>query len=440
MPVPLPPPTRAEAIALFRLGVIGDLLARDLASGELIKELVGRAAQRYRPPGAPASRTFHWKTLQSWYYAAKRGGHRKLAPKSRIRGYAISVPPETRDLLVQIRRENPSAAASLILDTAVHQGILELEQVSESTLRRLFAAAGASRTGESHRTRRERRRWDAGHVGAVWHADVCHVWVKDVVTGEPRKVYVHGMLDDHSRYVLALEGRDHEMEIDWLSVLCNALLRFPAPKVLYLDNGACYRGETLKLACARLDIKLLHAEPYDPMARGKMERFWETFRGRCGKYLKSRSSLQDVNVALLAYLDADYHAKPHSSLMGETPAKRFHAGLDRSVPVLTASQLADALELTVKRKISNALTFSLEGKLFEVRGRHLAGETVEIVLDPFTEAPLRVLLDQKPVVFGLCDMAANANAGRGVTEPVLTPTIPFDPIAAMIQKARKVTK
>ena len=440
MPLPLPPPPRAEAIALFRLGVVGDLLTRDLAPGELRDELVARAAQRYRPPGASASRTFHWKTLQTWYYAAKHGGHKKLAPASRKKGFAIGLRPETRDLLLQVRRENPSAAASLILEVAVQQGIIELEEVSPSTLRRLFAAAGASRTAATHRHRRERRRWDTARVGALWHADVCHVWVHDRVTGEPRKVYVHGILDDHSRYIVGLEARDHEMEIDWLAVLCNALLRWPTPEVLYLDNGACYRGETLALACARLNIKLLHAQPYDPQARGKMERFWETFRGRCGKYLGGRSSLQDVNVGLLAYMDADYHAQPHGGLMGETPAKRFHAGLDRTAPVLTAKQLADALEITVKRKISSALTFSLEGKLFEVRGRHLAGETVDIVLDPFTDAPLRVVLDGMPVVFGLCDALANAQAGRGPAEPDPVPTIPFDPIVAMIQKARKGAK
>lgn len=46
MTIPTPTPTRAEAIALFRLGVVGDLLARDLAPGELRDELVARGAQR----------------------------------------------------------------------------------------------------------------------------------------------------------------------------------------------------------------------------------------------------------------------------------------------------------------------------------------------------------------------------------------------------------
>lgn len=439
MPVPVPQPDRAEAIALFRLGVVGDLLTRDLAPGELRDEFVARAAQRYRPPGASASRSFHWKTLQAWYYAAKRGGHRTLLPASRRKGFAVALSPEKRDLLVQIRREHPSAAAGLILEVAVHQGIVEKDEVSPSTLRRLFAAAGVPRTSATRTDRRERRRWDAGRVGALWHGDVCHIWVRSLA-GVPRKLFVHGLLDDHSRFVPVLEAREAEQEVDMLSVFCAALLRYPPPDALYLDNGSCYRGDTLALACARLDIRLVHAQPHDPQARGKMERFWRTLRQRCTDHLPPGATLQDVNAALLAFLDADYHARPHASLMGEAPARRFHTGLRTLGRARTAGELAEALEVTVTRRVGNALTFSLEGTTYEVRGLHLAGKTVQVVLDAFTGAPLRVLFDQKPVVFGLCDVAANRHRRRTEASPSPQPTVPFDPIAALLHKARQEKK
>lgn len=436
MPLPSPTPDRAEAIALFRLGVVGDLLTRDLAPGELRDELVARAAQRYRPPGASASRTFHWKTLQAWYYAAKHGGHRTLLPASRRKGFAIALSPERRDLLVQIRREHPSAAAGLILEVAVQQGIVAKDEVSRSTLRRLFAAAGVSRTSATRTDRRERRRWDAGRVGALWHGDVCHVWVRSLA-GVPTRFFVHGLLDDHSRYVPQLEAREAEQETDMLSAFCAALLRYPPPDALYLDNGPCYRGDTLAVACARLDVRLVHAKPYDPQARGKMERFWRTLRQRCTDHLPPGSTLADVNAALQAFLDADYHLRPHAGLMGEPPSRRFHAGLRALGRARTAKELADALEVTVTRRVSNALTFSLEGRAFEVRGRHLAGKTLQVVLDAFTGEPLRVLLDEHPVTFGLCDVAANRHRRRAEPSPSPENTVPFDPIAALLHRARK---
>lgn len=436
MPMKIPEPSKAEAKALFRLGIVGDLLARELSAGELRAELVARSAERYRAPGSAGTRKYHWKTLQSWYYAAKRGGHRSLAPKSRKRGFALALTPEQRELLLTIRCEHASAAANLILDTAVRQGVVQAGQLSVSTLRRLFAEAGVPRTSSTRTTRRDRRRWEAPRVGALWHADVCHIWVRDLA-GTPRKIYVHGLLDDFSRFALSLEARDAEREVDFLSVLCGTLLRFPAPDAVYLDNGSCYRGDVLALALARLDVKLVHAQPHDPQARGKMERFWRTMRQRCTDHLPRGASLHDVNAALLAFLDADYNARAHASLMGEPPLRRFHAGLSALPRPRTAKELAAALEISVKRRVAGDATFTVEGRTFEVRGRHLAHKLIDVVVDPFTGAVIRASYQDKPVVVGLCDPRLNQRRLRRKADPEPTPTVAFDPIAALLDQARK---
>jgi transposase InsO family protein len=431
MAMSIPEPSKAEAKALFRLGIVGDLLARELSPGELRAELLARAQERYRAPGATSSRQYHWKTLQAWYYAAKRGGHRSLIPKSRKVGFALALRPDQRELLLQIRTDHPAASATLILDTAVRQGTLAKGEMSVSTLRRLFAEAGLSRSPLNRYQRRDRRRWDAGRVGALWHGDVCHVWVRDL-EGNPLKIYVHGLLDDHSRYVVALEARAAEREVDALSVLCGAMLRFPAPDALYLDNGSCYRGEVLALATARLDVKLVHAKPHDPQSRGKMERFWRTMRMRCTDHLARGATLHDVNAALLAFLDADYHGKPHSGLMGESPAKRFQAGLAGLPRPRAARELASALEISMKRRVAGDATFSVDGEVFEVAGRHLANQLIDIVLDPFDGAILRASFQGKPVVVGRCSPALNRRRrwpdhGRRHREPARDPSRPSGP-------------
>jgi transposase InsO family protein len=436
---PFPLPSHLEAVALFRLGIVGDLLARDLPPGELQDELAARAARRYRPPGAAATRKYHWKTLQSWYYLAKHKGLKGLQPASRKKGFGLALSAEERELLIQIRRDHPTAAAELILDTAVRQGVLAEGQVSASTLRRLFATEGASRGPANRAERRERRRWEAARPCELWHADVCHVWVRDAATGLPVKEYVHGMLDDHARFSPGLEARGSEREVDMLALLCSALLRYPAPDALYVDNGACYRGETLALVCARLHIRLVHARPYDPQSRGKMERFWRTLRQRCTDHLPTGTTRAGVNDALRAFLDADYHVRPHASLMGETPLRRFHDGVrDRPRP-LTARELADALELTVRRRVAGDGTFSLGGRTFEVRGQHLHRRHVQIVLDPFTEAPLRVVHEGHPVPFGPCNPTLNRNRRRAPDAAELAASTPFDPIAALLSAARQET-
>ena len=61
------------------------------------------------------------------------------------------------------------------------------------------------------------------------------------------------------------------------------------------------------------------------------------------------------------------------------------------------------------------------------------------MLDAFTGEPLRVLHEDTPVVFGRCDMAANRHRRRAAAAPATEPSVPFDPIAALLQKARKET-
>ena len=106
---------------------------------------------------------------------------------------------------------------------------------------------------------------------------------------------------------------------DTLHIFVRALRRHGCPDVLYLDNGPTYRGDLLRLGCERLGITLLHAAPYDPQARGKMERFFRTLRGQCLRFLGQRASLHDVNVRLWAWLDMHYQTAPHAGLLGRTP-------------------------------------------------------------------------------------------------------------------------
>jgi len=93
------------------------------------------------------------------------------------------------------------------------------------------------------------------------------------------------------------------------------------PEALYLDNGSTYTGEVLATLCSRLSIGLLHASPYDPQARGKMERFWRTLREGCLDHLGTPGSLHDVPVRLLVFLGKHYHVAPHASLMGKSRAR-----------------------------------------------------------------------------------------------------------------------
>jgi hypothetical protein len=80
---------------------------------------------------------------------------------------------------------------------------------------------------------------------------------------------------------------------------------------------------------------------------------------------------------------------------------------------------------------------SIEGRSFEIYGRHLVGNRLDVVIDPFTNAPLRASYQGAAVPIGPCDPVANSRRGRAVDSVPDESSTPFDPIAGLLAAARK---
>jgi transposase InsO family protein len=439
----LTPKDRGEQIALFRAEVIGGLARREMSRGELAAALREIAAQRFRPPGAAATRTYAVPTLQRWYYALRRGGLDALAPRARTdRGRGRVLTPAQRDLLLEIRREYPRASVPVILRTLVADGRLEPRSVSAPTVRRLYREHGLDRRSRRDApAARTRLRWQAERPGALWHGDVCHAGVI-MIDGKPHPVRIHALLDDASRYVVALEAHHTEREIDMLGLLVRALRRHGPPDAIYLDNGSTYRGDILRTACARLGISLLHARPYDAPARGKMERFWRTLREGCLDFAGNLASLHDVGVRLWAFLDQHYHRAPHASLLGRSPGAVFAAGGAR-LDDLDEEKLRAALTVRVRRRVRRDSTVPVDGCDWELDQGFLAGRLVRVArcMVDLGDAPW-IEHEGKRLVLRPVDPVRNSRRRRVALEPAATATaattgkpVTFDPAGALLDRA-----
>ena len=434
----LKPKDRAEEIAIFRAQMIGSLAHRDFERrGELKRELRALSRVRVTPPGAAHPRTYSVTSLERWYYTYRAEGLAGLRPRGRSdRGHGRHLTKAQRELLLDIRREHPSASVALILRTLVADGRLEAGAISPSTVCRFYEEQGLMRVRRRDGDGRRRRRWEAAHPMALWHADVCHGPALRVGK-RTRPLRIHAILDDASRYVVALRAADNERESEMLSLSVSALRRFGRPGAFYLDNGATYVGDSLATMCARLDVGLWHATPYDPEARGKMERFWRTMREQCLDFVGQRASLHEVQVRLLAWLDQHYHRAPHGGLLGKSPREVFER--DRPEPrIPSQSELRDALSIRTRRGVRKDGTLSVGGVEWELVQGYLAGKRVTVarsLLEP-SEAPW-VEHEDKRLTLKRLDPKANATrkrpkpkkARRGVD------AIPFDPAEAMLDEA-----
>lgn len=382
------PVDHAEAVALFRAQIIGPLANRSFQHGELRAELRKLATVPYRRPGSPVTTRFGVSTLERWLYRFRLGGLEALRPGRRSdAGHARALTDEARQLLLDVRCEHPTASAELILSTLVGDGRLENGAVSPATVRRLFAAHGLDRAtlAQSTERGRVRRRWQAERPGQLWHADVCHGPALRV-EGRAVPLRIHAILDDASRYVVAIRACSTERESDMLGLLADAVRSAGMPGTLYLDNGSTYSGEMLATACGRLGTALVHAQPYDPEARGKMERFWRTLRVRLLDHLGEPASLHDVQVRLLAWIERDYHHRPHGGLVGKTPAEIW-AGHSPVLP--DPERLSAALTARGRRRVRKDGTVSIGGVDWECDAGFLAGRlaTVARSLAEPTAAP-----------------------------------------------------
>ena len=436
MPDSLKPKDHAEAVALFRAQVIGPLTARELSHGDLAEQLRRLAAKPFRPPWMAHSRTYAVTTLERWYYRYKAHGHEGLRPRPRSdRGYAQALTDEQRQLILRIAEERPEVSVTVLVRTLVADGRLQDDEVSEQTVRRFLAARGLDRRTRRLRVRGRRRRWQAAAPDNLWHADVCH-GPSLKIEGRTVPLRVHALLDDASRFIVAIRAFSTEREVDMLELLIQALRRGGPPMTLYLDNGSTYRGEALHLACARMGIRVVHAEPYDPQARGKMERFWGTLRGGCLDHLGACNSLHDVQVRLLAFIEQHYHGAPHGGLVGRCPADVYATNAPPR-ELITDEDLRDALTVRTRRRVRRDCTLSIGGIDWETDAGFLAGKRITVartLFDPKTPP----WIEHDDVRYDLTPVDPIANAARPRTSKKRAhrgvDAVPFDPAGALVDQ------
>lgn len=431
----LTPKDWAESVALFRAEVIGGLVRRELSHGELRFELKLLSRQRFRPPGRATTKTYAVSTLERWYYRYRKGGLDALKPKPRSdRGRARALNDKQKALLIAVRREHPGASARLILRTLTDQGLLLEGAVSASTLRRFYRERGLDRVSLRASSSTRRLRWTAPHPDALWHGDVCHgASLRHGATTRPLRI--HALMDDTSRYIIAIEAHHTEREQDMLWLLGDAFQRRGTPDGLYFDNGSTYSGKALATACERLGVSLIHAQPYDPQARGKMERFWRTLREGCLDYVPRNASLHDVNLRLWAFVDQHYHHAPHAGLMGKTPLSAYE-GASRPLRIPDHEKLRVAFTTRSRRRIRRDNTVDVDGVTFELDQGFLAGRNVTVAqcrLD--VPAKPWVEHDDRRFVLHPVDPKANGKRRRKAAPKQNQKTVAFDPATTAVDKA-----
>lgn len=353
------------------------------------------------------------KTMREWLLHYRRSGFDALKPKARSdRGDSRRLSPDEKDHILEIRKESLHMPVSVFYEQLIQRGEIIKNHVSYATINRLLKKYKlAGRNHMSFHPEKERKRFSYDKVNVLWQADLSHgPYIS--INGKAKKTFLIAYIDDCSRLVPYAQFFISEKFDGLREVTREALIRRGKPTIIYADNGKIYRSETLQYACAQLGITLAHTQPYDPKAKGKIERLFKTIQTRFYPLLKSDpvSSLEELNKRFWEWLEVDYHRKKHASLNGKTPHQLFQSQLDNITFIEDLSILDNIFLKRVVRKVKLDGTITLEKRLYEVPSQYI-GQKIEVRMD---EQTVYVFEDGKKITKAIpVAMDDNAHVKRG---------------------------
>lgn len=365
---------RQEEVALFRFGVISDLVCTRLDTGEMAEHVRKKSHQRWQIPYSGRTRISQ-STIRRWVRLYESSGRQlhSLYPATRCdRGRSRRVDEETILSLVKLRKEMPGLPVIRLLSEMQKRNLCPPGMIiSLSTAYRILKQEGLS--GRMVANKVDRRRYEAEFPNDIWQSDVMH-GPQVEVNGKKRKAYLIAFMDDHSRLLPYSKFYLSEQLLSFLDAFRQALLFRGVPRKLYVDNGAAFRSRHLERICGSLGIALIHTPPYTPQGRGKIERFFRTVRSQFLPCFYG-GTLNELNIALDLWVREDYHQRIHSST-GQSPLNRFglHVEMIRKPPV----DLEDHFRKEVRRRVTKDRTVSIENRLYEAPTRFI-GEQLSLL-------------------------------------------------------------
>ena len=373
-------------VALFRYGVISDLVQERLSRGEQARFLNSLSGRWWQDPRGRMVRVSP-STVKTWLYRFRKGGFEALKPRRRRdRGQPRAISPEIIDRLADLKRQLPARSVSQlirILEVDPHSGI-EPGTLKRSTVHRHLSSLGLTR--RQVEPRKAHRRFERRAPGDLWQLDQTSglLLPHPHRVGKWMKTDLFAAVDDHSRACVHCQFYSDAKMPRLEHFTRHALSKAGVPRAIYVDRAGIHVSSHFRGNLAVLGVKVILGRSGHPAGRGKMERFMGTMKSEF--YPEARlliasgeiTNLEQLNQYLWAWVEQDYQGRVHSET-GETPRDRYQK---QSPPLPDPAALVNLFLSRVKRKVRKDATVSLHGNRYQVDDA-LVGNFVELRYDPF---------------------------------------------------------
>lgn len=338
--------------ALFRLKIVLQVLNGDKTISEISREI-----RRSR------------NTVRKWVKDYERENIFGL--KNKPRGSQTPLDSDTKELIIEFKQKNRSRSARKIRD------ILEKEyqiKVHRQTVWRVLKSAGENK--KEKKQLKPDKDFEYPYPNDCWQIDI----MDGIHFKETGMVYLHLIIDDHSRNTVAGEffksrGANHTFR-----VMREAFEENGMPKRMLADRATNFKS-ALGKGLTRyerilkvLGIQSMFSSPGHPKSRGKIERLFGFIQE---DFLSEHrfTGLEDLNAKFKEWMEWYSKEHKHSSLNDQTPFERYN-GVNKRFSEL---DLDDVFCEYYRRKVRKNATVSFRKNIYPVDPKSI-GEYVELRL------------------------------------------------------------
>jgi transposase InsO family protein len=382
-------PNPKESLALVRFEAIchiRNLRQQGLPLADCLRQ--ASACPWPQPDGA----YYSYRTLETWWYDYAKSGYQGLCGKHRAdAGKSRALDEETGLWIIEKIEQNPETPLSVLLRHWREHGH---ELPSDSSIRRFLKARGYdARSLRSGRLEGgPQKAFEAPAPNDLWMVDFACGPVLRSPSQKVINTHLCILLDDHSRLIPFAAYYEKENTASFLHALKEAVLRRGIPTKLYTDQGKPFVNHHVRIVCANLGIRLLHAKAYHAWSKGKVERLIRTIQCDFEASLRLEGqgvhTLEGLNSSFSRWIASAYHLRQHSST-GMSPHARFHAGSGAVRTVEEPDKIDPLFYTRIERVVRKDGTVSLDKKLYEV-DLSLRALKVELRFDPILEDRVEV--------------------------------------------------
>lgn len=352
---------------------------------------------------------FSVSCIKKWYLNYKKFGYKSLEKKKR-NDYKKSrkLNNETIQRIITLREEFPNMTGKKIYDKLINEKYININDVSIDTILRFLKSNNLK---AKQITTIERRMFEMANVNDCWQSDTSD-GPYITIDGTKYRTKLIMFIDDKSRMIMGYNFFLNDTAINMQSVLKTAIKTYGKPKRLFVDNGGPYANKQLSLICASLGIELIHAKPYSPESKAKIERSFRTIKDgwmRCTDW-NTFKTLDDVNKSLKEFIYNEYINKKHSST-NETPNERWHNEYKKII-FLEENFIDECFLHRTTRKVRKDRTIKINNVYYEVPFKY-TDKTIEIRYNPLDMKEIYIFEDNKKLeTCGIVDKVSNSKVKR----------------------------